>query len=154
MLILCSDIPKKNAEYLIEHTNKNFVFKQLLELGQLVCSCGISSVYREVKQGKMLKEWIKQNVSWVYRFYCSLFLWCLKNINLKDKTKKDLLQIENDLFNHLDGNLIPKTAIWRYSKEYSSEYATNSELPIEVVCELYKKYLLEFKGFGKKEMRR
>ena len=152
MLIITSVNPYMASEYLIDNTNKNFCFKSLLEIAQLISSCGISSVYREVKQGKMLKEWIKQNISWVYRFYCSLFLWCLKNINLKDKTKKDLLQIENDLFNHLDGNLIPKTAIWRYSKEYESEYPTNSELDIDLVCELYKTYLREFKGFGKKEV--
>lgn len=141
MLIITSVNPYMAAEFLIDNTNKNFCFKSLLEIAQLISSCGISNVYREVKQGKMLKEWIKQNVSWVYRFYCSLFLWCLKNINLKDKTKKDLLQIENDLFNHLDGNLIPKTAIWRYSKEYESEYPTNSELPIDICVEEYKKYL-------------
>ena len=152
MLIITSVNPYMASEFLIDNTNKNFCFKSLLEIAQLISSCGISSVYREVKQGKMLKEWIKQNISWVYRFYCSLFLWCLKNINLKDKTKKDLLQIENDLFNHLDGNLIPKTAIWRYSKEYESEYPTNSELDIDLVCELYKTYLREFKGFGKKEV--
>lgn len=34
------------------------------------------------------------------------------------------------------------------------EYESNVELPIEVVCELYKKYLLEFKGFGQKEAQR
>ena len=32
-------------------------------------------------------------------------------------------------------------AIWRYSKEYKSEYPTNSELPIELVTELYKEYI-------------
>lgn len=156
MLIICDKLPQKNFEYLVENTNKNYIFKSLLELAQLVCSCGYSEVYKPIKQGKEIQEWIKKNKLWAYRFYTCLWFWCAGHIKMKPKTLCDLYFIRNYLFDNIKHKkriTYPKTAIWRYSKEYDSEYPTNSELPIEVVCELYKKYLLEFKGFGKKEVK-
>ena len=73
---------------------------------------------------------------------------------LKPKTLCDLYFIREHLYENIEHKkriTYPKTAIWRYSKEYKSEYPTNSELPIEVVCELYKKYITEFK-FKKSEV--
>ena len=154
MLIIADKSPDKAVEWLIQNTDKNFCWKQLLELGQLVCSAGISDVYKPIKQGKELQEWIKDNRLWVYRFISYLWIKVVANVNLKPKTTLDLYKIRNDLFDSIKKKkriTYPKTAIWRYSKEYESEYPTNSELPIEVVCELYKKYLFEFKGFKVKE---
>ena len=71
--------------------------------------------------------------------------WAKKNIKMSMATVYKIDNIMSDLFKVATDFKKPKTAIWRYSKEYSSEYATNSELPIEVVCELYKKYITEFK---------
>ena len=55
MLIITNKDPYKNAKYIAEHTNKNFLFKSLLELGQLVCSCGISSTFEKLIEGKKYK---------------------------------------------------------------------------------------------------
>jgi len=154
MFIIADKSPDKAVEWLIQNTDKNFCWKQLLELGQLVCSAGISDVYKPIKQGKELQEWIKDNRLWVYRFISYLWIKVVANVNLKPKTTLDLYKIRNDLFDSIKKKkriTYPKTAIWRYSKDYESEYPTNSELPIEVVCELYKKYLFEFKRFKVKE---
>ena len=64
MLIIADKSPQKNFEYLVENTNKNYIFKSLLELAQLVCSCGYSEVYKPIKQGKEIQEWIKNNKLW------------------------------------------------------------------------------------------
>ena len=58
MLIITDKNPYKAAGWLLDNTNKNFCFKQLLELSQLVSSTGISNVYKPVKQGKELQAWI------------------------------------------------------------------------------------------------
>ena len=42
MLIICSDKPDKAAVWLMENTNKQFVWKQTLELTQLLATCGIT----------------------------------------------------------------------------------------------------------------
>ena len=49
MLIIADKSSQKNFEFLVENTNKNYVFKSLLELAQLVCSCGYSEVYKPIK---------------------------------------------------------------------------------------------------------
>ena len=154
MLIITEKKPKDNLDWLVENTNKNYIFKQLLELAQLICSCGYSEVYKPVKQGKDIQEWIKKNKLWTYRFYTCLWFWVAGHIKMKPKTLCDLYFIRNHLFDNIKKKkriTYPKTAIWRYSEEYESEYPTNSELPIEVVTELYKKYITEFK-FKKSEV--
>lgn len=150
MLIICNKSPDKAVEWLVENTNKNFCFKQLLELGQLICSAGISDVYKSIKQGKELQEWIKNNRAWTYWFAMFLYDYCLNNLNLKAETIMKIKEIIRDLHNSTDiteETEYPKTAIFRYVKEYVefTGYESNSELPIEVVTELYKKYITEFK---------
>ena len=56
-------------------------------------------------------------------------------------------RIKKDLYEYsVREKLLPKTAIFRYVKEYEefTEYSTNAELPIEVAIEEYEKYV-EFK---------
>lgn len=130
---------------------KQYKHKQLLELMQMI-SCIVDFGYKQLPTGKKIKEWIVKNIDWTYVYAKTLFQ--DKDLNLKEETRikykclLDLLLLKGETY------IVPnaKTAIWRYSKEYESEYPTNSELPIEVVCELYKNYLCEFKGFGKKEV--
>lgn len=152
MLVLCSDIPKENVKYLIEHTNKNFVFKSLLEVLQLVCSAGISDVFCPLKQGKLLQKWVLEHKSWTYWYIMFLYKYCVENLNMKFETIYKFKTIIRDLHNSTDVFTIemPSHAIFRYKQGYESEYETNSELPIDICCEEYKKYLLEYKGFGKK----
>lgn len=144
MLIITSPNPKEVVDWLVENTNKQFVWKQLLEVLQLVCSAGISNTYKPLKQGFGLQNWIKNHKEWIFWYIMSLYEWCYYNIDLKIETMASVQNILSDLHNSIDVTMdekYPTTAIWRYSKEYLSEYATNSELPIEVVTELYKEYI-------------
>ena len=156
MLIIADKLPYKAVDYLIEHTNKNFVFKQLLELGQLVSSCGISEVYKKINQGKKIQKWCFRNVCWTYEYFDYLYHFCCLNINMKKETQEKLFQINRDLRfegekitpyhdfkvgKHTWNFLIPQTAIFRYKQGYESKYETNSELPINIAIEEYKKYL-------------
>ena len=54
MFIICDKSPDKAVDWLVENTNKQFVWKQLLELCQLICSAGFSNEFRKLKQGKEL----------------------------------------------------------------------------------------------------
>ena len=159
MLIIPSPDGKECVDWLVENTNKSFCFKQLLELGQLICSAGISDVYKPIKQGKEIQKWITKNKEWVFFYYFELYTFCKRSdIDMKKETMERIDEISTDLFCNckLKGTkskVMPKvvdiypikydleTAIWRYSKEYSSDYPTNSELPIEECCEQYRKYL-------------
>ena len=120
-------------------------FKQLLELGQLICSAGISDVFKPIKQGKELQEWVKNNRAWIYWFAIFLYDYCLNNLNLKAETIMKIKEIIRDLHNSTDitkETEYPKTAIFRYVKEYAefTEYESNSELPIDIAVNEYKKY--------------
>lgn len=148
MLIITDKNPYKSAGWLLDNTNKNFCFKQLLELAQLICSAGISNVYKPVKQGKELQTWILKHKLWTYRFFTALYIWCTGSVKCKPKTLKDLSNIRNDLLDSLDHYkrcCKPKTAIFRYKEGYNSDYVTNSELPFDICVEEYKKYIIDYK---------
>ena len=76
MLVVAEKNPIENALYIKENTNKNFLFKSLLELGQLICSCGISNVFKRVHRAKEIQKWILNNKLWVYRYYTALYFIC------------------------------------------------------------------------------
>lgn len=137
-----------NAEHAVEHlvkaTNKNFVFKSLLELGQLVCSCGISNVFKPVRQGKELQDWILKNPEFVERFYRELYKWCFININYKKETDIKLITIWKDILHYISNYRVdytPSTIVFRYKKGYNSKYKSNIELPIEIGIQEYRKYI-------------
>ena len=119
---------------------KQYKHKQLLELMQMI-SCIVDFGYKQLPTGKKIKEWIVKNIDWTYVYAKTLFQ--DKDLNLKKETKikykslLDLLLLKGKTY------IVPnaKTAIWRYSKEYLSEYPTNSELDIEIVTQLYKDYI-------------
>ena len=46
-----------------------YKFKMLIELGQLICSVGLSNVYKPIKQGKELQTWVSDNKWWIYDYY-------------------------------------------------------------------------------------
>ncbi len=152
MLIICDKSPDKAVDWLVENTDKRFCWKQLLELCQLLASAGITDKMDALSRGKEIQRWIAEHKNWVYSYLVCLVNWAKKNIKMSMATVYKIDNIMFDLFKVATDFKKTKTAIWRYSKEYESEYPTNSELPIEVVCELYKTYLREFKGLGKKEV--
>lgn len=128
-------------------------FKQLIELGQLICSAGISNVYKKIPQGKRLQAWITLHPYYTYRYFRYLLIWCQNHINLSEDTDKKLSLIALDLAYHLEGNPRvvdnPHTAIFRYAKEYKSVYPTDSELTIENAIKAYEEYM-EWKNYDKK----
>ena len=141
MLILDKN-PHKAAELVPDRLK----FKQLLELCQLICSAGISDVFKPINQGKELQEWIKNNRAWTYWFAMFLYDYCLNNLNLKAETIMKIKEIIRDLHNSTDitkETEYPKNAIFRYIKEYAKMtiYESNSKLRINITVNEYKKYV-------------
>ena len=135
----------KDPSIAVELIPKRLRFKQLMESSQLICGTEISNVYKPIKQGKELQNWILKNSHWTYKYYEKLLQWCLLNVKLKEETKEKFYKIEKDLYNFSDKNiegLNIKSIIFRYAKEYKSEYESNSELPISIGLEEYRKYKL------------
>lgn len=148
MLIVADRDPYKNAHYIVKHTNKNFLFKSLLELAQLICSSGISSVYKEVKRAYEIQDWILKNKLWVHRYYTTLLYLSLGHVKMRLKTIADLYAVSDDLWVSIEKKKrinYPKTCIFRYKKGYKNKYKSNSELPLEEGIKEYRKYIEEFK---------
>lgn len=144
MLFVLDKNPIKSVEYLKENSNKRFVFKQLLELGQLICSSGISNEYKKIPQGRQIQSWILQNPKYTLEMFVKLFVESYGTISMKQKTIERIHNIVNDLENYIKRSSINeknKTAIFRYKNGYETLFDNNSELPIDKAIEEYKKYL-------------
>ena len=149
MFLVLDKDPTESVNYLLEHTNKKYLKKQILELMQLICSAGYSDVYKKIPQGKAIQNWIKasnNNEMYVY-FYMNYALYLLYNdiYNfIPDNQQKIFIDYANkmDLFwDQCEENVI-KTAIFRYQKQYrETTYETNIELPIDICINEYRKYL-------------
>lgn len=122
-----------------------YKFKMLIELGQLVCSAGLSKVYKPIVQGKELQEWIKKYPWWIYKYASKLYTWSDANINMRQETFDNLTQIFlNDLWEHcmLSKEIcVPTHAHFRYAKDYQCEIPSKTLLPIEQCVEEYSKYV-------------
>ena len=155
-LLILDKNPYKAAELIPDRLK----FKQLLELCQLICSAGISDVYKPINQGKELQEWVKNNKLWISRYFTYLFFWVLENLDLQKETYLKLAKIKKDLWDNIEHKKrisYPKVAIFRYVKEYAefTEYESNSELPIDVAISEYKRYLeYKEKEYNKKRCKK
>lgn len=138
-------------------------FKQLLELTQLLASCGITNQVKPVKQGKQICEWISknENIYFVYIFYFELLNWCESHIKMLPNTFIKFLCTRDFLWKEADKCRTPNepitTAIFRYVKEYAefTEYESNAELPIDVAISEYKRYLeYKEKEYNKKRCKK
>lgn len=143
LLILDKD-PLKSAQLVPDKLK----FKQLIELCQLICSAGISDIYKPIKQGKALQEWVKKHPEYIAIYMWSLKDYCKDNIRLKYKTVFDIEQIYFDLYYFCKDRVKmikepTTTAIFRYSKDYEgfTKHSTNTELPIDECIKEYKKYI-------------
>lgn len=143
MLIILDKDPIRSA-HLVPDKIK---FKQLIELGQLVCSSGISDIYKSIPQGKELQQWIKQNPEWTYYYMKALFEDCSNIVQMSNKTRLDILNILASLILVCDDRLHYdiKTGIFRYSKDYKSNIPSKTELPINDCINMYQKYV-QWKG--------
>lgn len=137
LLILDKD-PIKSAQLVPD----KYKFKMLIELGQLICSAGISDVYKRIPQGKELQEWVKENKAWSLLYFAELFDWSCRNVNLKLETYKSLNKIKWHLFESVDEpKNEPTHAHFRYAKEYKCNIPSKTLLPIDECIAEYKKYL-------------
>ena len=145
MLLVLNKRPRESARLIPDKIK----FKQLLELGQLICSTDISSVFKPVKQGKEIQSWIKRHPYWVSLYFENLYCWVKHCIKISNETNDKFAKILFDLrksVNYKSNVLLPNTAIFRYSSRYKgTQYHNNSELPVEEVIKEYKKYI-EWKG--------
>lgn len=134
LLVLDKD-PIKSAELVPDKIK----FKQLIELYKLICSAGISDVYKTIKQGKELQYWIRNNQGWVKKYGAYLLNWCVENTKISTKTQFKIISI---LFN-LDETIgnEPETAIFRSSKDYKYPLDNNIALPINICIKHYKQYI-------------
>lgn len=135
MMLLIYDV---NPQISAQRVPDGLKFKQLLELAQLISSI-TNSVYKPIKQGKEIQEWIKNNSEYTKIYYTTLFQWCKENIKMKDKTISDLQTIYNSIGDTV--YITPKNAIFRYSKDYTeSKYLSKTLLPINEAIIEYNKY--------------
>ena len=139
MFLLVLDRNPYNA---VNKVPKRYRHKQLLELMQML-SCVVNFGYKQLPNGKEIKEWIIKNPDWTYMYAKVL----MQNVNLTEETKIKYKCLIDLLDLKCTKRLcVPNatTAIFRYVKEYAefTEYKSNSELPIDVVVEEYKKYLI------------
>ena len=148
MFIIADKDPEKAVTWLQENTSKTFYFKQLIELAQLICSTGLSNVYKKVNRGKEIQKWILENKYYTYVYFRRLWYVCMSFTNIKPKTSLKIYRIIMDLFDSLASSEVEKpvkTGIFRYKKEYESKFPSNSELPIRTCANEYRKYITTFK---------
>lgn len=147
MFLLVLDKNVKRAAQAIPDKLK---FKQLLELCQLICSAGYSDIYKPIRQGKHIQEWIKVNQVWTKTFGVLLLAWCTENMTLKKETFENIFSILASVPVSCYVGCEAETAIFRYSKDYEdfTIFKTNSELPIKDCVKEYKKYV-EWKKLNK-----
>lgn len=142
MFLILDENPVKSA-LLVPDKLK---FKQLLELAQMISTI-TGSVYKPVRQGKEIQEWIKKYPDYTKFYYKTLYAWCFENVNMQEKTIKDLMTIYLSL-SYKEIDIFPTTAIFRYNKKYNhTRFENNSELPIKMAIYEYKKYLC-WKGYN------
>ena len=143
MLLILSPNPT-DAAYAIPEKLRH---KQLLELMQMF-SCVIDFGYKQIPQGKEIKEWMNRgHIAWCYTF-AKLLMWLVED-SLSEETKVkyncilELLRLKDER------TVVPnlKTAIFRYVKEYAPNtiYTSGSELPITEAVPEYKEYV-KWKG--------
>lgn len=135
----------KNPIIAADLVPKNIRHKQLLELMQML-SCVVNFGYKQIPQGKEIKEWISNHKIWVLNYAERLLRYLSKEQKLKEKTKIKYNCILNLLWLQcLKGENYPTTAILRYKEGYECKYPTNTELPINEAVEIYNDYVHNFK---------
>ena len=143
MMLLVLDKSPYEAAMLVPDKIRH---KQLLELMQMI-SCIVDFGYKQIPQGKELKEWIGRHIDWVYVYAKTLMEKEYRNLEpetcIKYQALLDLLLLKctHVIVPNLD------TAIFRYVEDYAPNtiYISGRELPITEAIPEYKKYV-EWKG--------
>lgn len=125
-----------------------YKFKMLIELGQLICSAGISDAYKPIKQGQELQVWVDIYRPYTYIYFNELLCWSIYNIKLKPDTLNKLVKIRQDLeevvYEHIYSE--PTHAYFRYHKDYKCDVESKTLLQIDECIKYYEDYLINFKG--------
>lgn len=143
MMLLVLDKNPSEAAKLVPEKIRH---KQLLELMQML-SCIVDFGYKQLPQGKDVKEWIERHIDWVYVYARTLMEKEYKN--LKEETRIKYQALLDLLLLRCKHVIVPnlETAIFRYVEEYAPNtiYISGSELPITEAVPEYQKYV-EWKG--------
>ena len=120
-----------------------YKFKMLIELGQLICSAGLSNVYKPIKQGKELQAWVSEHRGYTYQYFDKLLRWSKSHVKMQPDTLAKLEQMKQDILNQLGkvAEKEPTHAYFRYTQAYSCSVKSKTLLPIEQCITEYKKYL-------------
>lgn len=130
--------PVKSAQLIPD----KYKFKMLIELGQLICSAGLSDVYKPIAQGKELQQWVKENTLYIKYYFYELFIWTRENIRMSRETNSKLMKIYSDLiFESSLENCSIDSAYFRYACTYQCAIPSKTLLPIDECIRQYKKYL-------------
>lgn len=142
-LYILDKSPLDSAQLLFDTLGEKYSFKMLIELCQLICSAGISQVYKPIPQGKELQEFVKNNKEWVHKYAGHLFRLCRdSNIKIKTESLKNIDLILSDLFINLDGGFkLIKAAPFRYKAGYPCDIPSGTVLPVADCVTEYRKYL-------------
>ena len=144
MFFICDQNPKKAVNYLFKNSNKSFCLTQLRELCQLICSTGISSVYKKRPQAMEIQAWILKYPNWTLQFLKSLFTKVKKECNLSEGFVQKINSVLKDLKKYASEVVErePSYIIFRYNKEYASvNLPNNSRMLLGNAVTEYKKYL-------------
>jgi len=147
-LFILDKEPAVSAMKFYNKVNPKYAFKMLIELCQLICSAGYSSVYKKIPQGKELQKWITQHEKYSYSYTYVLFSYCVNsNLDISIQTKKNICNILYDLgqaaflIKRIQEE-VPLRAYFRYKKGYDNTlYPSKTLLPIEECIIEYEKYL-------------
>jgi hypothetical protein len=137
LFILDKD-PRIAVDKLSMKMNKRFVFKQLIEACQLVCSAGISDEYQKIGQAKEIQKWILKNQGFTHYYIKYLIKWAINNINIFEKSIHSFNKIADSL---ISNNIDISSLIFRYSYTYhDTEYKSNTLIPIEIGIKVFDLY--------------
>ena len=124
---------------------KHLRIKELIEVNNLICSAGISNVFKGTAKNKVLIEWVKRNSRYIFFYYTRLIQWAWNNNRVPYKTYVKLKSVREDLSFFMQYNNCteesPKTIVFSYDSNYKSPIPNNTEVPTLKGIHLYREYL-------------
>ena len=86
-----------NSDTSVRLIPKHLRIKELIEVNNLICSAGISNVFKGTVKNEALTEWIKQNSRYIFFYYTRLIRWAWNNNRVPYKTYIKLKSVREDL---------------------------------------------------------
>lgn len=119
--------------------------KELIEVNNLICSAGISSVFKGTAENKVLIEWVKRNSRYIFFYYTRLIQWAHNKGRVPYQTYIKLRSVREDLSFFMQYNNCteesPKSIVFSYDSNYESPIPNNTEVPTLKGIHLYREYL-------------